>query len=161
VYLERFANIGTLTQRGYALDEFALAVKDYALVGVGWMEQSTLTLGVGSGIPLFQSHNGIVSLMLVVGLPGVLLVLWIFVGWMNGVTKTIREKGASEIQLRWATAMVLGYICTAFVSGQQFLNEFFWLMVGWTTMMSLSGDMNGNSLKPDGASGVTTRAVVP
>jgi hypothetical protein len=99
--------------------------------------------------------------MLVVGLPGVLLVLWIFVGWMNGVTKTIREKGASEIQLRWATAMVLGYICTAFVSGQQFLNEFFWLMVGWTTMMSLSGDMNGNSLKPDGASGVTTRAVVP
>jgi len=161
MYLERFTDIGTLTQRGYALDEFAQAVKDYAFVGVGWMEHSTLTLGVGSGLPLFQSHNGIVSLMLVVGLPGVLLVLWLFVGWMNGVTKTIRGKGPSEIQLRWATAMVLGYICTAFVSGQQFLNEFFWLMVGWTTMMSLSGGMMGNSNKPVDTAEVATRGAMP
>jgi len=137
-FLSRMLDVGTLTQRGYAIDEWVRAVQDYAFSGVGWHEQASLTLGIGSSVALFQSHNGIISLMLVVGVPGLALVVAWFFMWMQGVTRAL-EGATTErsITLQWAAAMVFGYASTLFVSGQQFMNEFFWLVVGWSTTMTI------------------------
>lgn len=137
-YVQRLFNIGTLTQRGYAMDELWRALQAYGFVGVGWADQGALTVGKGAWLPEYQSHNGVVNLLVALGGTGmVLLIIW-FVSWMRQVIQAIHGSDRVEQhQLRWAVAMILGYAATIFFSGQQFMNYIFWLMVGWTTTMSL------------------------
>lgn len=142
-YLSRFIDIGTLTQRGYAIEELWRAIEEYRLVGVGWLEQQALTGGKQYYKPLFESHNGIISLLIVVGIPGVLLVIGWFVSWLNKVTAVVRSHLPQRVPVRWASAMILGYVSTTFFSGPQFMNEWFWLMVGWSTTIAVSSANNG------------------
>jgi hypothetical protein len=147
-YLARLFDIGTLTQRGYAVDEFLRAIQEYGWVGAGWKEQRGLTsIGGVSGRPEFESHNGVVNLIVTTGAIGVLLVLSWFGSWLRLVYAAIhRSRGVDAYRLRWGAAMILGYASTIFFSGQGFLNDFFWLMVGWTTTMAAS--VTTTSAKP-------------
>ncbi len=152
-FLSRMLDIGTLTQRGYAVEEWGRAIRDYTFSGVGWHEHASLTSGAVTSA-LFQSHNGIISLVLVVGIPGLLVVILWFASWMRGVTLALRSELTEErVMLRWAAAMVLGYASTVFVSGPQFMNEFFWLMMGWTTTLSMSRGMKDKDHLPVRADG--------
>jgi hypothetical protein len=149
-YMQRFFEIGTLTQRGYAIDELWKAMSKYGIFGVGWKDQGSLTVGTIGWLPEFQSHNGLVNLFVAVGGVGVVLVLTWFVTWIRLTGRMIRCCPVeSEPCLRWAVAMILGYATTVFFSGQQFLNEFFWLFVGWTTTLATQVKMGGGASSCD------------
>lgn len=141
-YLNRLFDIGTLTQRGYALEEFWRAFPDYGIIGVGWKDQQGLTaVGSLSGRPQFESHNGIVNLLVTIGGVGLFVVIFWFATWLKRVYTAIQNSDGTEaLGLRWGAAMILGYMSTIFFSGQGFLNDFFWLMVGWTTTRAMPSD---------------------
>lgn len=138
-YFQRMLNIGTLSHRGFALEELARALKSYWLIGVGWKDQADLLTPTISGFDYYQSHNGVVNLLLILGLPGLALVVVWFLVWLQKVTATIRARqGTGHVMVRWGTAMCLGFTGTIFFAGQQFVQDgLFWLIVGWTTTASM------------------------
>jgi hypothetical protein len=135
-FLDRMLNIGTLTQRGYALDEMSRAIANYGVFGGGWLEMGAMTRPVEGGQVMFESHNGLVAILIAVGVPGALLLgaaIWL---WLNRVMRCLQSTSDEGVAtaVRWYTGMTVGYVATACFSGHQFLASMdMWFVVGAIT----------------------------
>jgi hypothetical protein len=162
--IDRYATVGTLSARTWALDVFTLIRNQFSIFGAGHGFSMAYVSQFGiEDSDLQKSHNFLVDLFLYGGLPGLLLWVSFFFSWLKDAFVAIdQETRAPLYNIRCLiVAFALGACLEGFFAGLTFTISTFYLVLGMAVSLYSTAPLTNGGRRPFSSRVISLKSVPP